>query len=293
MGITRRSRRSLRAASGLAIAGAAFALDAPAASPLAAIEAYRVREQTSAAIAFAGPARLAVTEYYLVNQEWPVDESVLELPASERASPDRGVASVRVDHGTILVTLGGNAASALHGLTIAQSPCLYDAYRPALACGHGFCPDGSRAVVGAPPSYTRTTFSNEQLPASCRGNGAEALRLKDSARTGDPAAQTMWAGLLFVGQLAPLDRAEAVRLLRAAAAQAHPQALALLGDAYATGVDGVLEPDLVEAHYWSSRAEAAGFTAVRANLAALEPRMTAAQLAEARARFAAEVGAAR
>jgi len=196
--------------------------------------------------------------------------------------------SVRVDGGTIVVTLGGDAGQTLHGKVVATSPCLgEDAVVPTFVCGFATCPAETLVVRDAPQNFPLTTLTNEQLPASCRGNGDKIDYAIGLAKAGNLEASAHWGASLIKGRELPRDVPEGLRMVREAAERGGGFAQALLGDYYALGIPGHVDVDDVAAYYWYTRSLASGGPSVAAAARVeLERRMTAVELAEARARVA-------
>lgn len=70
---------------------------------------FTIRAQVSEGFSLAGPAKLAIAEYYEETDAWPADNPAagLEEPTAIRGSY---VESVRIDSGVIVVTYGGESA---------------------------------------------------------------------------------------------------------------------------------------------------------------------------------------
>jgi hypothetical protein len=270
------------------VAGASIA-----AGPLDAVALYREREAISEAISFASEIKLAISEFYIENQRFPKDAAELGSPGSALSAPDRGVASIRVDAGTLVVTLGGDAVRTLHGKVVATSPCLgADAVVPEFVCGYAQCPVDTLVVPEAPQNFRLTTLTNDQLPASCRGQGDRIDYAIGLAKAGNLEASGHWGAALIKGRELPRDVPEGLRILHEAAERGGSFAMALLGDFHAIGVPGHIEVDDVTAYYWFARArDSGGWPGATAAVAELERRMSASEVAEAQARIAA--GAAR
>ena len=259
-----------------------------AGGPLDAVAAYRERSAVIEALSFASDAKLAVAEFYLDHERLPRDTAELRWPASRLASPGIGVESLRVDGGTILITLGGEAPSSIHGKALAISPCLEpDGALPQFTCGFAVCPGETLVMHGAPQSFALTTLTQEQLPASCRGVGVGIPIALQMAKDGHLEAQAHWGGTLIRGRELPRDVPEGLRILRGAAERGGGLAQAMLADYYALGIPGHLEIDDVSAYYWFARSiDSNGPPVAAAAKLELERRMTPAQLAEARERVA-------
>ncbi|MCB4457277.1 SEL1-like repeat protein [Leisingera sp. McT4-56] len=132
--------------------------------------------------------------------------------------------------------------------------------------------------------------AGQALPASVYdprllppGTGPEELeQLRSGARAGDPVAQFMLAWLYLQPEpdTVPTPQLqEAARLLGASARAGYPAAMANLGLMYFEG--RALPQDYVLGYMWLVLAGTAGFDAAPQLGAALSPRMTAAQIAEA------------
>ncbi len=104
---------------------------------------------------------------------------------------------------------------------------------------------------------------------------------KKAAAQNDAAGQRLLGVMYAQGQGVTQDAAQALAWFEKAAAQGDAYAQLDLGTIYTTG-EGVL-PDYVEAYRWLSLASAQGLEQAKASLAALAPKMTAEQIAQAQA----------
>ena len=169
----------------------------------------------------------------------------------------------------------------------------------------------SCAVLVGAPAAVRAQDSSTTAELAAR---RIAFLLKD-AKKGDAVAQWMLGVAYARGNGVPKDEAEAVKWYRLAAAQGSADAQWSLGVAYSDG-DGVpkndaealkwyrlaaaqgdagaqfslgyayylgtgVPKDAVQAYKWWNLAAAQGDTSARRNREILEPKMTAAQIAEA------------
>jgi hypothetical protein len=220
---------------------------------------YRMRTQTSGAVAVLAGTQLGVTEFWFDHGRMPADAAAMRVSPEALTRPARGVERIEVRGGTVVATLGGeDVPPSLAGSVVAKSPCLDEQDMIHWVCGHGVCGPGQRAAPGAPPAFLLTTVPRDWLPASCRGPGPDLLALRDAALRGEPDAEANWGALLWDGQMLPADRAEGLRLLRKAAAAASPDGMAILGYALFLGDPDLLPRDFDEAHQWLTRAIEAG-----------------------------------
>ncbi len=89
---------------------------------------------------------------------------------------------------------------------------------------------------------------------------------QQGAAAGDSDAMVSLADCLLHGKGIAKNEAQAIELLRAAAALNHPNAMNTLGDLLKKGVPGLLEPNLGEAFHLFARARDMGFLDAQANL---------------------------
>lgn len=253
-----------------------------AVDPLQAGKLVEQRKQLFEAWSYAMNVQADLILFQVENGRWPNDASEMDLPATATASPEQGVSELRIDHGTIVVTLGGQIDASMEGEVLAISPCVKGDAIPTFACGQSVCAQTTLAVEGAPTGYSLTTLDNEKLPAACRGPGADIMRVWSAARKGDPDAEAQMAAILVVGQAAVVDRREALHFVRHAAEKGQPAAQGLLGALYEEGVEGELEPDLVSAYVWFTRSEKSGLEAATAYRKRLASRLSPAQLEKAK-----------
>jgi hypothetical protein len=107
---------------------------------------------------------------WIVENQMPRDAAALgeigERVPPESA-PESGVGALRIDRGTIIVTLGGNVHDGLNGKVFALAPCVKD-HSVEFACGRSQCPAGYSLAPGAPDALSLTTLDPMQMPARCR-----------------------------------------------------------------------------------------------------------------------------
>jgi TPR repeat protein/predicted Ser/Thr protein kinase len=89
---------------------------------------------------------------------------------------------------------------------------------------------------------------------------------QQGAAGGDTDAMVSLADCLLHGKGIAKNEAQAVELLRAAAALNHPNAMNTLGDLLKKGIPGLLDPNVSEAFHLFARAKEMGFLDAQANL---------------------------
>ena len=146
-----------------------FAVATAAANPLA-IVAQR-KEVTNAVWSDpVGVAKVGVAMSWVAERKMPRDIAGLgeigeEVPPD--SVPELGIGSLRIDRGTIIVTLGGKVHDDLAGKVVALTPCVTD-HDVRFVCGRAQCSGGYTRAVDAPDGSQLTTLEPLLLPPTCR-----------------------------------------------------------------------------------------------------------------------------
>jgi uncharacterized membrane protein YhaH (DUF805 family)/Tfp pilus assembly major pilin PilA len=139
-----------------------------AAIAIPAYQDYTIRAQVSEGLNLAAVAKVAVAEAYERTRAAPADRREAGLPADPTATSGLYVTSVDVDHGTILVTYGGNANSMIAGTLLALQPYVAEG-NVVWRCGHAPEPPGAAEMdAGATSSAAITNIEARYLPSLCR-----------------------------------------------------------------------------------------------------------------------------
>ncbi|MCR9221238.1 MAG: sel1 repeat family protein [Alphaproteobacteria bacterium] len=133
---------------------------------------------------------------------------------------------------------------------------------------------------GYPPAQYKLALYAEQGTGGPRDAALAVAMYGRAAAAGMAEAQYNLALMLNQGRGAPRDRAGAIRWFEQAALAGLTAAQMALAELHAGGVGAA--PDLVEGWAWLKRAAESGEPEAEALLNALEPRMSAAERAEAR-----------
>ena len=137
----------------------------------------------------------------------------------------------------------------------------------------------TRTQRTAPAVLAFSALAVAALPTLAVGQDSSLLETRRLAEQGDALAQSNLGVMYDNGEGVPEDDAEAVRWYRMAAEQGNASAQNNLGVMYANG-EGVPE-NYVLAYAWLNLAAAQGHEGAVSGKADLQPRMTAAQIAEA------------
>ncbi|MEM1264203.1 MAG: pilin [Pseudomonadota bacterium] len=92
-----------------------------AAIAIPAYQDYTIRSQVSEGFSIATDAKIAVTNFAIDQQEWPVDNVTAGLPPAVDIS-GKYVRSVLVDEGAVVVTFGNDANQAIQGKSLIHVP---------------------------------------------------------------------------------------------------------------------------------------------------------------------------
>jgi type IV pilus assembly protein PilA len=149
-----------------------------AAIAIPAYQDYTIRAQVSEGMNLAAAAKAAVSEYFINRGQAPTTRLVAGMSATAADTSGKYVASVNVTNGTILVTYGNEASTALKttpetlGLTPYETPDLSVAWR----CGAAPVPNGTNLMgtkgAGVTAAYNGGTLAaaalQKYLPSACR-----------------------------------------------------------------------------------------------------------------------------
>lgn len=139
-----------------------------AAIAIPAYQDYTIRAQVTEGLNLAAVVKVAVAESYERTRAAPADRRDAGLPADPSDTSGKYVTSVDIDHGTILVTYGGNANSVIADTVLALQPYVADG-NVVWRCGHAPQPSGAAAMeASATGSDVITDIEARYLPSACR-----------------------------------------------------------------------------------------------------------------------------
>jgi type IV pilus assembly protein PilA len=139
-----------------------------AAIAIPAYQDYTIRSQASEGPALASSIKAAVAESYADDGEWPADLAALGVT---NAPAGKYVASVDVADGSITITYGNDAHSAITGDTLTLRPGLSLNNDIIWECGFKTGVTGVNTYAdgaGTASDATASTIEEKYLPASCR-----------------------------------------------------------------------------------------------------------------------------
>lgn len=136
----------------------------------------KAKTQTDVISAYSliGMPKVAVTEHYMYEGEFPKDNEAAGMLTPTQLSGSHA-SSIEIVEGAIHITIGNNASKRMHGKVLSFRPTiLTDApYTPNLVwvCGNQqVLPD--RIAMGE----NRTSLPSEELPRQCRGSNSTAIQ---------------------------------------------------------------------------------------------------------------------
>ena len=139
-----------------------------AAIAIPAYQDYTIRAQASEGLTMASAAKAAVSEYYADKADWPANAAALGWDAA--ALPKgKYVSSVDVTTGTIIVTYGGLANTAILNKKVALRPGASPSGDVIWVCQDGEVPpaaDATMAAAVAIPAADKA--AGKYLPSVCR-----------------------------------------------------------------------------------------------------------------------------
>ena len=141
-----------------------------AAIAIPAYQDYTIRSQVSEGLAMAGASKAAVAETFAQNGTWPTDNAAAGIGTSTDIT-GKYVTSVGVSLGTITITYGGQANSAINGKTLGLQPLKSNNNDVVWVCGTRAAPTNASAAAGSTTSGAASTATNllsKYMPAACR-----------------------------------------------------------------------------------------------------------------------------
>jgi len=140
-----------------------------AAIAIPAYQDYTIRAQVSEGLSLAAAAKAAVADSFERTGAAPADRLAAGMSREATDSAGVYVASVDVDHGTVLVQYGSNASSMIAGRLLALQPYVSGDEEVVWRCALGTPPAGAVAMDrGAAPSDVATDIDARYLPSACR-----------------------------------------------------------------------------------------------------------------------------
>jgi uncharacterized membrane protein YhaH (DUF805 family)/Tfp pilus assembly major pilin PilA len=140
-----------------------------AAIAIPAYQDYAIRAQVSEGLNLAAAAKAAVADSFERTGAAPADRLAAGMSREGTDSAGVYVASVDVDHGTVLVTYGSNAHSMIAGTVLALQPYVASDESVVWRCALGAPPAGAMAMDhGTISSDAVTDIDARYLPSACR-----------------------------------------------------------------------------------------------------------------------------
>lgn len=152
-----------------------------AAIAIPAYQDYTIRAQVTEGLNLAGAAKAAVAESYSNTGNAPATRTAAGMSANATDTNGKYVASVGVTNGTILITYGNEANSALQpggaGLTLGLTPYETPDQSVVWRCGSAPAPAAGNNLLGTAGAVTVAAYvpgtlavagTNKYLPKACR-----------------------------------------------------------------------------------------------------------------------------
>jgi type IV pilus assembly protein PilA len=142
-----------------------------AAIAIPAYQDYVIRSQVSEGLAMASATKTSVAEYFADRGDWPVSNGDLGITT---APTGKYVASVDVSNGTIVVSFGNDANTAINPGALALQPFASENLDIIWKCGSRELTvtpvDDTPGTVASESSDTLTTIAGKYRPSNCRGS---------------------------------------------------------------------------------------------------------------------------
>ena len=119
-------------------------------------------------LSLAAAAKTAVAETYLNTGRTPKNRSDAGMSAHPRDTQGRYVSSLEIRQGTIIITYGNNADSALRGSRLALQPLVSADDSVSWICGKATAPRNFFPMRDSVSAVEVTTISDSALPDECR-----------------------------------------------------------------------------------------------------------------------------
>lgn len=140
-----------------------------AAIAIPAYQDYTIRAQVSEGLNLAGQAKAAVAETWQSTGTAPANRDAAGMAADDTATSGKYVSEVNITNGTITITFGNDANSAINGDTLALTPYTSADGSVSWLCGNADAPitgSGTGIMTGA--AAGTTNVDDRYLPANCR-----------------------------------------------------------------------------------------------------------------------------
>ena len=133
---------------------------------------YTIRAQVAEGINLAAHAKAPVIDSFLQRGFPPANRVSAGMTANDTDTQGKYVASVAISDGSVVITFGNDANSAIANQTLTVTPYESPDLSVVWRCGYAAIPGGldpmGTASGGSTSSHTDPTISAEYLPASCR-----------------------------------------------------------------------------------------------------------------------------
>jgi type IV pilus assembly protein PilA len=129
-------------------------------------QVYVQRSEVVEALSMAGTLRENITNYYVEQLEFPVNNEMAGVPAPNYLIGNR-ITGVVIESGAIHVTMGNKASKPLQGKVLSFRPAVVTGSPQspiAWLCGYDEPVTGMEAL-----GSNRTDLEKEYLPSACRG----------------------------------------------------------------------------------------------------------------------------
>jgi type IV pilus assembly protein PilA len=138
-----------------------------AAIAIPAYQDYTIRSQVTEGLNLASAVKAGVGEAYANSGTWPTD---LTAAGGDAANPASGkyVSSVAVNNGTIVITYGVDANTAIAGKILALKPMVSPNNDVIWVCGRAAAPAGAVESAGGNSGANSTDVLAKYLPSNCR-----------------------------------------------------------------------------------------------------------------------------
>jgi len=143
-----------------------------AAIAIPAYQDYTIRSQVSEGLAMAGAAKAAIAETFSQTGTWPNDNTAAGVGNAADIT-GKYVTSMQITNGTIVMTFGSQANSAIGGKKLSIRPAVSVNNDVVWVCGTNTLPAGASYTTSGSVADTSDAGTNDVInkyrPAACRG----------------------------------------------------------------------------------------------------------------------------
>jgi type IV pilus assembly protein PilA len=141
-----------------------------AAIAIPAYQDYVIRSQVSEGLTLASSVKASVSEFYADRGVWPSDDGTGGGDLGFVAPPSgKYVSGIDVDAGTIVITYGNQANTAIGGGTLSLKPLVSPNQDVVWQCGDRTVAGSIAVEASSPSGAINSSIAGKYRPSNCRG----------------------------------------------------------------------------------------------------------------------------